>query len=259
MNPYLEQEDVWHDFHTRLIPVAAAVLAPQLRPDFIVKVDTTVYVHEPPASDRHLLGRPDVFVTTSAASQAVPPRHAQQAVTAAAAETAAPAYGRIPTGIDVEELGFIEIRDRESRSVVTVIELLSPSNKDPNKDLPQYLAKRRQLLASGVHYVEIDLLRGGTRPPVEGLPDCDYYAMVSRAEERPRVALWPLLLRDRLPDIPIPVRAPHADARLDLQAALNRVYDEAGYEDYIYKGAPQPPLHPTIAKWAEAFIPAASR
>ena len=26
MNPYLEQEDVWHDFHERFIPLAATLL-----------------------------------------------------------------------------------------------------------------------------------------------------------------------------------------------------------------------------------------
>jgi hypothetical protein len=59
-----------------------------------------------------------------------------------------------------------------------------------------------------------------------------------------------LRLRERLPVIPIPLRAPDSDARLDLQEALHRLYDAAGYEDYIYSGAPQPPLHPDDAAWA---------
>ena len=49
--------------------------------------------------------------------------------------------------------------------------------------------------------------------------------------------------------------APDADARLDLQEALNHLYDAAGYEDYIYTGAPQPPLHPDDAAWARQFLP----
>jgi hypothetical protein len=32
MNPYLEQEDVWHDFHERFIPLVATLLGSQLRP-----------------------------------------------------------------------------------------------------------------------------------------------------------------------------------------------------------------------------------
>ena len=42
--------------------------------------------------------------------------------------------------------------------------------------------------------------------------------------------------------IPVPVRSPDADARLDLQAVLDRIYDDAGYADYIYEGTPRPKL-----------------
>jgi hypothetical protein len=68
----------------------------------------------------------------------------------------------------------VEIRDRRDRRVVTAIEILSPTNKasGPNRD--SYLAKRRELLGSTTHFVEIDLRRGGQRPPLENLPDCDY-------------------------------------------------------------------------------------
>ena len=62
-----------------------------------------------------------------------------------------------------------------------MIELLSPANKQPGSDREQYIHKRRQLLCSQTHLVELDLLRGGPRMPVEELPACDYYALVSRA------------------------------------------------------------------------------
>lgn len=68
--------------------------------------------------------------------------------------------------LDRERVPFVEIRDRESRRLVTVIELLSPSNKRPGGDREQYLAKRSDLLASPTHLVEIDLIRGGRRMPM---------------------------------------------------------------------------------------------
>jgi len=157
--------------------------------------------------------------------------------------------------VDTERHGYVEIRDRRNRELVTVIELLSPTNKRPGPDREQYLAKRRQLFASNVHLVEIDLLRGGPRLPLEDLPDCDYYVAVGRVTDRPRVGICPLRLRDPLPTIPIPLQAPDPDARLDLQQALHDVYDAAGYEDYIYTGQPQPPLHPEDAAWAREFVP----
>jgi hypothetical protein len=70
-----------------------------------------------------------------------------------------------------------------------------------------------------------------------------------------RVGICPLRLRDRLPTIPIPLRAPDPDARLDLQQVLHDVYDAAGYEDYIYTGHPQPPLHPDDAAWVRTLAP----
>ena len=36
--------------------------------------------------------------------------------------------------------------------------------------------------------------------------------MVSRAERRPLAAFWPIRLRDRLPEIPVPLRPGVADA-----------------------------------------------
>jgi hypothetical protein len=102
--------------------------------------------------------------------------------------------------------------------------------------------------------VEIDLLRGGERMPVEEMPACDYIVMVSRSYERPRVELWPLALRDPLPTIPIPLRRGDRDATIDLQRLLHEQFDAAGYEDYIYRGRPQPPLSEIDAKWAESLV-----
>jgi hypothetical protein len=90
--------------------------------------------------------------------------------------------------------------------------------------------------------------------PIEGLPACDYCVQVSRAEERPQVGLWPIQLRDPLPVIPIPLLAPDADARLDLQTLLHRMYDAAAYEDYIYDGTPPPALSPDDAVRAEGVL-----
>jgi hypothetical protein len=62
-------------------------------------------------------------------------------------------------------------------------------------------------------------------------------------------------MRQRLPEIPIPVRSPDADARIDLQAILNQIYDDAGYVDCIYEGTPRPKLSDDDAEWARQFVP----
>ncbi len=162
---------------------------------------------------------------------------------------------QIPVAIDTERQSYLEIRDRHSREVVTIIELLSPSNKNAGPDREQYLVKRQRVWTSWINLVEIDLLRGGPRLPMQNLPPCDYYALVSRYADRPDAGIWPLHLREPLPLIPIPLRAPHADAQLDLQQLLHRLYDAAGYEDYLYTGEPEPPLTAEDAAWARSLLP----
>ena len=157
--------------------------------------------------------------------------------------------------MDHERLSYVEIRDRRAREPVTVVELLSPANKHPGPDREQYLAKRMELPNGPVHLVEIDLLRGGPPLPATGRPDCSYSVLVSRAERRLDADLWPISLRERLPEIPIPVRAPDPDARLDLQAILDRIYDDAGYGEYIYDGTPRPRLGDEDAEWTRQFLP----
>ena len=244
MNPYLEQDRIWNDFHETLLPAIREELVAQVRPKYFVRIEEHVFIHERSAEERLLVGRGDVTLS----------RGVRDGASLAGAAIVAPAYGRVPA-IEVEQLSYLEVCDRDSLEVITVIELLSPSNKRTGPDREQYLSKRHQLLASSVHVVEIDLLRGGPRMPLEDLPDCDYYVMVSRAEERPQVGLWPLRVRDSLPRVPIPLRRPDPDAWVDLKAVLDRVYDAAGYEDYVYKGRPQPLLHPDDAAWANQFVP----
>jgi hypothetical protein len=155
---------------------------------------------------------------------------------------------------DVLRESFVKIRDRLTREVITVIELLSPTNKESGPDREQYLDKRGCVLISPTNLVEIDLLRGYDRMPIEDPPVCDYMVMVSRYVERPRTGLWPVMVRERLPDVPIPLRNGDPDAMLDLQRLLNEVYDGAGYDYYIYSGTPAPPLRSHDAKWAEDLL-----
>lgn len=245
MNPYLEQDDVWHDFHERFLPAAAEAVGSQVQPDYIVKIDEHVYVHELPPEPRRLLGRADLAVT---------PARERSEAPAALGVLEAPARIRIPDQ-DVETEGFLEIRDRRSKELVCVVELLSPSNKRPGPNREQYLSKRRRVLGSPAHLVEIDLLREGQPMPSEERPACAYSVMVSRAEDRPEAGFWAVGLRDPLPMVPVPLRSGHADARLDLQALLHRVYDAAGYRLYIYEGAPG--LSGDDLEWVRRLVPRA--
>jgi hypothetical protein len=246
MNPYLESPAVWHGFHQRFIPALANALTAQLRPNYIVLIEEQIYVHEIEEQRRSLAGRADLALADQRGAGS----------TAAVVMVEAPVVGVLTEFVDEERLGYIEIRDKSSRELVTVVELLSPANKRPGPDREQYLTKRRRLLQSTTHLVEIDLLRAWPRMPVERLPACDYLVLVSRAETRPQVGLWPCRLREPLAPIHVPLRA-MVSCTLDIQSLLHKVYDEAGYEDYLYSTPLDPPLSPPDAAWAMQLVSAA--
>jgi hypothetical protein len=118
------------------------------------------------------------------------------------------------------------------------------------------MKKRRETLASAVHWVEIDLLRAGV--PSMKLPRkaiSDYRAIVSTAADCRRARCWPISLRQVLPVIGIPLLAPDPDAPLDLAAVLNAAYDRAAYDRSIdYSAPPEPPLAKDDAKWADKLL-----
>ena len=83
----------------------------------------------------------------------------------------------------------------------------------------------------------------------------DYLVHVSKNDMRPRGLLYPIRLPERLPIILIPVKAGDPDARLDLQAALDSIYDRAGYDlDIDYRSEPNPPLSGKLAEWSDRLL-----
>lgn len=118
------------------------------------------------------------------------------------------------------------------------------------------MQKRREILESNVHWIEIDLLRDGE--PTVGDPPlkpCDYRVIVSRASQRFDASCWPFGIRNALPVIGIPLRGKDADAPLDLGAVLKRVYERAAYDLTVdYRKPPVPPLKGKDATWAKRLI-----
>lgn len=82
--------------------------------------------------------------------------------------------------------------------------------------------------------------------------------LISRAEQRPLLDVWPIALDQPLPTVPIPLLAEDADLPLDLQAALDSTYDLLGYDLMLdYREPPDPPLDEVAAGWAAARLRAA--
>lgn len=165
MNPYLEQPSVWEDFHSRFMTYAGEAIAAQVRPNFFVKLEERVFIHEPSSEERRkLLGKPDISLFEMS------PTHRPLVATADAALNHVKSIMATLPDIDIERHAIIEIRDRQDRRLVTMIEVLSPSNKRYGPDREQYLMKRSTMMFSTASIVEIDLLRGGPRLPLNDLP-----------------------------------------------------------------------------------------
>jgi hypothetical protein len=147
----------------------------------------------------------------------------------------------------------VVIRDVASMEIVTVIETLSPANKRASSDgREQYLEKRQEILQSRTNLVEIDLLRGGKRLPVMGMPSGDYFAIISRGYRRPKADVYPWTIRQPLPTIPIPLRKDEPEVVVDLQQVFTTVYDRAAYELSLNYGVPlHHPLTPEEASWVK--------
>jgi hypothetical protein len=154
---------------------------------------------------------------------------------------------------DIEE-ARLEIRDVDSKSLVSVIEVLSPRNKIPqSRGHLRFMEQRQEILDGPVHWVEIDLLRDGYVPTATSPPlnPSDYRVLVSRAERRAKARYAPLSLRQPLPVFWIPLRGAEPDVPLDLGAVLRAAYDAGAYNISIdYSKEPDPPLNPHDAKWA---------
>jgi Protein of unknown function (DUF4058) len=222
MNPYLESPDLWTEVHHRLISAIAIHLGPILRPKYRVAIEKRVYFSE---GDQAVEGGiPDAAVLT-----------AVQARPASNTATLAPQTGDgvsvlLPMRSEVKE-GYLEIREIAIGRVVTVIEVLSPTNKRAGYGRNTYEAKRQKILASQTHLIEIDLLRQGKPMELLNAPTkTDYHILVSRSEERPQARLHGFNRSQPIPPIVVPLEPGDPEPTLDLQAILNEIYDQAGFD-----------------------------
>ncbi len=240
MDPYLEGSE-WMSVHTELSTEIARQLAPKLRPKYIVRTMRRFVMESP---DDIVIASstmyPDVSVT--AYGQGTLGQTSGGAAIAPLLMTTV-----IPERVPVTS---IEIRDVANRELVTAIEVLSPVNKR-GEGYTEYLDKRRRILLSTTHLLEIDLLRSGKRVPMhEPLPQAPYFVFLSRAERRPVVEVWKIMLAEPLPSVPVPLLAGDTDVMLDLQLALTTVYDALGYDLSVdYTKPPDIALGEEDARW----------
>ncbi len=236
MDPYLEG-DLWPDVHHALASQIRLQLMPLIRPKYVARISRYVVEDNTPESEIGIM-YPDVEVLLGRSSGVVN----EPLVAYSAVNTPSPPALSIPVIATVEvQIPVVEIRDAKGNRLITAIEILSPVNKRA-PGLEQYLQKRRRLHQSGVHFLEIDLLRRGIRTVQHPkLGKSDYLIALTRAHQA-HTDLWPVGLRSPLPTVPVPLAPPDEDVLLDLQLAIRAVYEDAAYHLSIdYDAAPPPP------------------
>jgi len=249
MDPYLEQH--WRDAHHRLVTYASDHLQPLLPRSLRARVEERVYVESPAAWERSLY--PDVRVVQG--------RRKSRPAGAVRGGLAIAEPLLVSVDKDPVSEGYIQIIDVGSgQRVVTVIELLSPSNKFPGEGQELYLKKQKEIRESSTSLVEIDLTRQGRRVlllPPEQIPPSHrttYQVCVRRGYRPSQVEVYDLPLRQRLPVVGVPLRERDADVPLNLQALVDQCYANGGYDDLDYRADALPPLEPSDAAWADALL-----
>jgi hypothetical protein len=252
MDPYLEAPANWPGVHLALLVAIQAQLNRVLPPGYIARVDEYVWVRDTEEPDYRAGIRPDVYIPE-------PTRSGGNGTAIARRTTAPTVLGTLPES-KKRKRRSLQITTARDRDVLTALELLSPSNKENGEDRDAYVQKRRNYLGS-VNFLEIDLLRVGSRFPTGRPlpPPLDYCVFLCRKNEYPATATWAFTVRDEMPVIPVPIDRGITDVSLDLRAAFDRVYDEGRYDETDYTVPPVPPLRPIDAAWAADLLKKAAR
>lgn len=242
MDPFIEDRQIWSDFHNGLADELRADLNRKIRPNYFAALTPyiTYEVVEISTSKVHGI-RPDVGVLQTD----------KGILSVSATATMDPPKAESSTALELPlEILSVEVRQVNTDRLVTAIEILSPVNKQRNHEARiDYLRKRRNLLRSQSHFIEIDLLRGGERTPLDPpVESASYYIALSRVEDRPRLPIWPIQLDERLPRIPVPLADGDPDVVVDLNEIVAAVYERGGYDARIDYAQPVPPPAPTISE-----------
>lgn len=243
VDPFLEAQGYWPDFHTTYLNYWREAIAERLPDEYEARLEERVRLVDLEAETSYQI-RPDVAILRAA------PRPQQAPPGGAAVLDPA----TIPTVIlDEDREVFLKILHRPDRRLVTVLEVLSPDNKT-GADRWDYLTRRNAVLRQEVHLVELDFLTAGQRLPMQRpLPPGDVYAIVARWEQRPDCQVYAWTVRDRLPLLPIPLRAPDPDIWIDLAEVYSTSFARGRYARSVDYQAPlELPLDPDTRASAEA-------
>jgi hypothetical protein len=235
MDPYLEGPAQWSDFHSTFIHALREAIGDLLPEPYFACVTELVMMVTPELPSRRSV-EPDVLVGRD--------RYAIGTPGGSESQTAVlePLTLENIELLDPYTEPFIEILRLPDFEPVTVVELFSPTNKY-GEGRGAYADKRNRLLRTPVNLFEIDLIRAGPRLRLSRpVPDDDYLCYISRANHRPACEVYSWSIRQQLPVLPVPLRAPDADIHVDLAEAFRVAFSRGKYGRFIdYSQSPPPP------------------
>lgn len=253
MDPFIEAQGKWEDFHNKLMGDMERHLSVVLPPRYVVRLGERSYIEfiDPHDENRGVhFFKPDVGIKSKEGGTVE-----AAAATSVLERSAVEMQGLVE--VDFREI-FLEIRELDpSERLVTSIEVLSPANKRPGSvGWYQYERKRKIFLEGHANLVEIDLLRGGRRHAMAGeWPDSPYYLLALRKENAPACKVWPAHYREPLPPIPVPLAVPDADVVLGLQTLIAAIYERSRYNsDLDYSQPLRPALPAADVGWVEERV-----
>ncbi|MCO6490007.1 MAG: DUF4058 family protein [Phaeodactylibacter sp.] len=250
MDPYLEGR-LWPDVHNGLAFVIKEQLVPLVSPGYVVRTDTYIVKDTSPEEDAGIM-YPDVDILRRKNNWQEP----EEAYHALSALPPTPPTVSIPSVHFIEvRIPVVEIRGQKDNRLVTAIEILSPVNKR-KPGLAPYRKKRLRLYESGVHLLEIDLIRRGERPfAYPNAPKAHYWATLVRAGSD-RTDIWAFNVQDPLPAVPVPLQPPDQDRVLQLGQSMRLLYERSRYDlsvDYL-ENPPRPPFKDEELAWMRELI-----
>ena len=250
MDPYLEDPIFWSSFHNRFLVAIADTIAPHLQPKYYVEIEARTYLDN--GEDEVLIGIPDSVVL----ARTQPSRALVSQSSSSTAVQTKPQKVQIPIDLERKER-YLQVREIGTDAVITAIELLSPTNKRTGEGRDAYKEKRRSILSSHSHLVELDFLRSGNPMTMRGVTGrIDYRILVSRANHRPTADLYGFTLRDPIPTFSLPLQEPDESLAVDLQTIFNGVYDRCSYHSRLNYTSPVPPpaLSETDRLWIQELL-----
>ena len=256
MDPYIEDEELWSDFHHGFIWCLAVALGNVLPKGLVANCEQRVYV-----LPRRSIIAPDVLLRPkNSESSSYTPKLRTGNTTVL--ERGQPQVVIEAYPEEIKE-SYITIRTKTDRlQIITIIEFLSPTNKSLyGEGQKKYLNKQDEILMSDTHLLEVDFLRGGAHTvsaPKEKLAlygTWDYLISLHKVTNRNHFSCWLNKIQESLPCIRVPLLEDMEDVLIDLQEVFNSTYDSGQFIEKIdYSKEPSTLFTDEEERWMDNLL-----